>query len=171
MENEFPKTLQEAIIYFSNPDVALRFMVQIRWPNGIYCPRCFSQQYSFLTTRRVWKCKTCKKQFTVKLGTIMEDSPIGLDKWLCAMWMICGAKNGISSYEIHRALGITQKSAWFLLHRLRAAMQSGDFTKLSGDVEIDETFIGGKARNMHKSVIRKKDSGTRAATFPIARSR
>jgi transposase-like protein len=94
-KNEFPKTLQEAIIYFSNPDVALRFMVQIRWPNGIYCPRCFSQQYSFLTTRRVWKCKTCKKQFTVKLGTIMEDSPIGLDKWLCAMWMICGRRMGL----------------------------------------------------------------------------
>jgi len=96
MENEtFPKTLLEAVRYFSDPDVALRFMVVIRWPDGIFCPRCESAEYSFLTTRRVWKCLSCKKQFTVKLGTIMEDSPIGLDKWLCAIWMICGAKNGI----------------------------------------------------------------------------
>jgi transposase-like protein len=165
MENEFPKTLMEAVKFFSNPDTALQFMVLIRWPEGIYCPRCESREYSFLTTRRVWKCKSCKKQFTVKLGTIMEDSPIGLDKWLCAMWRICGAKNGISSYEIHRALGITQKSAWFLLHRIRKAMQVGTFTKLSGDVEIDETFIGGKARNMHKSVIRKKGLRNTSGNF------
>ena len=158
MENEFPKTLLEAIRYFSNPDVALRFMVAIRWPQGISCPRCESEDYSFLSTRRVWKCKSCKKQFTVKLGTIMEDSPIGLDKWLCAMWMICGAKNGISSYEIHRAIGITQKSAWFLLHRIRKAMQSGTFNKLAGDVEVDETFIGGLARNMHLN--KRKHLGT-----------
>src|SRR5882724_12560411 len=160
MENEtFPKTLLEAVRYFSDPDVALRFMVVIRWPDGIFCPRCESAEYSFLTTRRVWKCLSCKKQFTVKLGTIMEDSPIGLDKWLCAIWMICGAKNGISSYEIHRAIGITQKSAWFLLHRIRKAMQTGTFNKLDGHVEIDETFIGGKARNMHRSVLARKGGG------------
>jgi transposase-like protein len=159
MENEtFPKTLLQAVRYFSDPDVALRFMVAIRWPDGIFCPRCDSTEYSFLSTRRVWKCRSCKKQFTVKLGTIMEDSPIGLDKWLCAIWLICGAKNGISSYEIHRAIGITQKSAWFLLHRIRKAMQTGTFNKLAGDVEVDETFIGGLARNMHES--KRKHIGT-----------
>ena len=122
MENvtadNFPKTLQQAIVYFADPNNALNFMIGIRWPNGITCPRCESDQYTFISTRRTWQCKACKKMFTVKVGTIMEDSPIGLDKWLCAMWMICNAKNGVSSYEIHRAIGITQKSAWFLLHRI-----------------------------------------------------
>src|SRR5687768_3566203 len=113
--NNFPKTLQEAIIYFSNPDVALQFMVNLRWTDGIaICPNCDSKESSFLSTRRVWKCKACKKQFSIKIGTLMEDSPLGLDKWLCAMWMIANCKNGISSYEIHRAIGVTQKSAWFL---------------------------------------------------------
>jgi transposase-like protein len=120
----FPKTLQEAIIYFANPDKALEFMVSIRWPNGITCPRCKSDKYTFISTRRTWQCKSCKKMFTVKVGTVMEDSPIGLDKWLCAMWMIVNDKNGVSSHEVHRALDITQKSAWFLLHRLRLAMQN-----------------------------------------------
>jgi transposase-like protein len=108
----------------------------------------------------MWKCKTCKKQFSVKVGTIMEDSPIGLDKWLAAIWLIANCKNGISSYEISRALGITQKSAWFLLHRIRLAMQSGTFEKLSGQVEADETFIGGKARNMHVGRRIQKIKGT-----------
>jgi transposase-like protein len=167
MENQvdnFPKTLQEAIIYFSNPDVALQFMANLRWADGVaVCPNCESKESSFISTRRVWKCKACKKQFTVKLGTIMEDSPIGLDKWLCAMWMIANCKNGISSYEIHRAIGITQKSAWFLLHRIRLAMQTGTFEKLSGTVECDETFVGGKAKNMHKSKREAKIQG-RGAT-------
>ena len=149
-QDNFPQTLMEAIKYFSNEDNALNFMVAIRWQNGIICPRCESKEHSFLSTRRLWKCKACKKQFTVKVGTIMEDSPIPLDKWLCAIWMICNCKNGISSYEIHRALGITQKSAWFLMHRIRVAMQTGSFEKMSGTVEADETFIGGKASNMHK---------------------
>src|SRR3989442_8034834 len=152
MENEtpFPKTLLEAVKYFADPDTALRFMIAIRWPDGVItCPRCDSTEHSFVTTRRLWICKGCKKHFSVKVGSIMEDSPIGLDKWLCAMWMICGAKNGVSSYEIHRAIGITQKSAWFLLHRIRRAMQTGSFKKFSGEVEVDETFIGGLARNMH----------------------
>ncbi|HEX8184340.1 MAG TPA: IS1595 family transposase [Blastocatellia bacterium] len=140
----------EAIKYFSNPDVALEFMASLRWPDGPQCPLCESKEYSFISTRRVWKCKGCKKQYTVKLGTIMEDSPIALDKWLCAIWMIANDKNGISSYEIHRGLGITQKSAWFLLHRIRLAMQTGTFNKMGGPVEADETFVGGKARNMHK---------------------
>ncbi len=152
--NAFPKTLQQAIVYFADPDNALRFMVTLRWPNGITCPRCESDQYTFISTRRTWQCKTCKKMFTVKLGTLMEDSPIGLDKWLAAIWMIGASKNGISSYEIHRGLGITQKSAWFLMHRIRLAMQTGTFEKLGGtgsQVESDETFIGGAARFMHKN--------------------
>jgi transposase-like protein len=147
--NDVPKTLLEAIRHFSDPDTCLNFLVQLRWADGIHCPRCGSGEHSFLSTRRLWKCKGCKKQFSVKVGTIMEDSPIGLDKWLTAIWLIANAKNGISSYEVHRAIGVTQKSAWFLLHRIRSAMQSGTFTKLSGEVEVDETFIGGKARNMH----------------------
>ena len=155
-QQAFPKTLQQAIVYFANPDNALSFMVQLRWPTGITCPRCDSDKHTFISTRRVWQClnKECKKMFTVKLGTLMEDSPIGLDKWLAAIWMIGGAKNGISSYEIHRALGITQKSAWFLMHRIRLAMQTGTFEKLGGNgsrVEADETFIGGAARFMHKN--------------------
>lgn len=155
-ERPFPKTLQQAIIYFSDPDTALGCMVAIRWPDGITCPRCDSDRHSFVKTRRIWICLACKKHFSVKLGTIMEDSPIGLDKWLSAIWLIVNARNGISSYEIHRALGITQKSAWFLLHRIRKAMQTGTFKKLSGEVEVDETFIGGKARNMHKSVLARR---------------
>jgi len=150
-DKNFPQTLQEAIVYFANPDNALNFMISIRWPDGIIaCPRCGSDQHTFISTRRTWQCKGCKKMFTVKLGTVMEDSPIGLDKWLCAMWMICNDKNGVSSYEIHRGIGITQKSAWFLLHRIRLAMQEGSFEKMSGIVEADETFVGGKAKNMHK---------------------
>ena len=126
---------------------------QMRWPNGVVCPHCEGKAVSYLSTRRTWKCmnKACHKQFSVKVGTIMEDSAIGLDKWLCAIWMIANCKNGISSYEIHRAIGVTQKSAWFLLHRIRLAMQTGTFEKLSGEVEADETYIGGKARFMHKS--------------------
>lgn len=141
---EFPKTLQEAIVFFANPDNALSFMIEIRWPDGVItCPRCGSNRHTFISTRRTWQCKdkACKKMFTVKLGTVMEDSPIGLDKWLAAMWMICNAKNGVSSYEIHRAIGITQKSAWFLLHRIRLAMQQGSFEKMSGQIEADESFI------------------------------
>jgi len=153
--NSFPTTLQQAIVYFANPDNALAFMVTLRWPDGVItCPRCQSDKYTFISTRRTWQCKSCKKMFTVKLGTLMEDSPIGLDKWLAAIWMIGGAKNGISSYEIHRGLGITQKSAWFLMHRIRLAMQTGTFEKLGGtgsQVESDETFIGGAARFMHKN--------------------
>jgi transposase-like protein len=157
-QTKFPKTLLEAIKYFADPDNALNLMVKLRWPDGITCPYCESKEYSFISTRQLWKCKSCKKQFRVKVGTIMEDSPIGLDKWLSAMWMIVNCKNGISSYEIHRALGITQKSAWFLLHRIRLAMQTGSF-KLCGGVEADETFIGGKARNMHKTKREKMIQG------------
>ena len=155
-DEAFPKTLIEAVRYFSDPDTALGCMVAIRWPDGITCPRCDSDRHSFVKTRRIWICLACKKHFSVRLGTIMEDSPIGLDKWLTAIWLIVSAKNGISSYEVHRALGITQKSAWFLLHRIRKAMQAGTFQKLAGEVEVDETYIGGKARNMHRGALAKR---------------
>lgn len=158
-QDKFPQTLLEAIRHFTDPDNCLNFMISMRWPDGITCPRCQSKQANFIKTRRLWICKDCKKNFTVKVGTIMEDSAIGLDKWLTAIWMIANDKNGISSYEIHRGLGITQKSAWFLLHRIRLAMQRGSLDKLSGPVEADETFIGGKARNMHKSKREAKIKG------------
>ena len=150
----FPSTLQEAILYFADEERAHKFMMGLRWPNGVVtCPRCESKDVAFISTRRIWKCKACKthKQFSIKVGTVMEDSPIRLDKWLCAFWLIANAKNGISSYEIMRALGVTQKTGWFLLHRIRLAMQRGiNGGKMSGIVEADETYIGAKARYMHK---------------------
>lgn len=118
-----PTTLLEAIRYFSDPDVCVDFVAKLRWRDGPICPRCEGTEYSYLTTRRVWKCKSCKKQFSVKLGTIFEDSPLGLDKWLPAVWLAANSKNGISSHELARALGTTQKSAWFMLQRIRLAMQ------------------------------------------------
>jgi transposase-like protein len=141
-------------------DVCTEFVAKLRWPNGPVCPRCRCVEYSYLTTRRVWKCKGCKKQYTVKLGTIFERSPLGLDKWLPAVWLIANSKNGISSHELARSLGVTQKSAWFMLHRIRLAMQTKSFMRLSGEVEVDETFIGGKARNMHKKDRERKITGT-----------
>ncbi|HEV3511964.1 MAG TPA: IS1595 family transposase [Candidatus Sulfotelmatobacter sp.] len=153
-----PKTLQQAIQYFSDPNNCIDYLANRRWKDGVVCPTCGSQEVSFVPSRRVWQCKTRhpKCQFSIKVGTIFEDSPIGLDKWLTAMWMVANCKNGVSSWEIHRALGVTQKSAWFMLQRIRLALQdkqSGG--KLGGGphskVEVDETFIGGKARNMHKS--------------------
>src|SRR5438477_9984085 len=146
-----PKTQMEAIQYFANPENCHNFMVSLRWPNGISCPRCGSVKVGKLVLpRRIWNCSGCKKQFSAKVRTIFEDSPLGLDKWLTAVWLIVNAKNGISSYELHRSIGVTQKSAWFMLQRIRLAMQTGTFEKLTGEVEIDETFIGGKAANMHK---------------------
>jgi transposase-like protein len=158
-----PKTLLEAVKYFTNPDVAHNFVTALRWPDGrIVCPRCDSPKLSFLGTRRVWKCLACKKQFSVKVGTIFEDSPLPLSKWLPAMWMLVNCKNGISSYELSRAIGVTQKTAWFMLHRIRLATQSKSFT-MSGHIEADETYIGGKARNMHKHkrerVLKGRQSG------------
>jgi transposase-like protein len=160
-QGTFPKTLQEAIVYFSDQDRALAFAMLLRWPDGlVICPRCGHNEHSFLSTRRIWFCKGCKKQFTIKVGTIFEDSPLGMDKWMTAVWLIVNCKNGISSYEVARDLGITQKSAWFMMHRVRAAMQSGSFAKLSGEIEADETFIGGKARNMHVSKRQRRITGT-----------
>ncbi|HVB54919.1 MAG TPA: IS1595 family transposase [Candidatus Acidoferrales bacterium] len=160
--NTEPKTLQEAIIYFSDPVNCREYLVARRWPKGVACPRCGSKDVLFLEKYNRWHCraKHDAPQFTLKTGTIMEDSPIALDKWLTAMWLIVNCKNGISSYEIHRALGITQKSAWFLDHRIRLALTSGSFEKLTGHVEADETFIGGKARNMHLSKRKRRITGT-----------
>jgi transposase-like protein len=161
LADNFPQTLQECISHFSSDEkLCIDFFASMRWENGVaICPNCKGKENTFLATRNVWKCRNCKKQFSVKVGTILEGSNISLDKWICGIWLIVNAKNGISSYEIHRAIGITQKSAWFMLHRIRAAMKTGSFEKLSGDVECDETFIGGKAKNMHKSKREKKIQG------------
>jgi transposase-like protein len=157
-----PTTLQEAILYFSDPVNCREYLVARRWPKGVACPRCGSQNVLFLEKYNRWHCreKHDAPQFTLKTGTIMEDSPIGLDKWLTAMWQIVNCKNGISSYEVHRAIGITQKSAWFLDHRIRLALTMGTINKLSGQIEADETFIGGKARNMHRSKRERVVTGT-----------
>lgn len=163
-----PKTLMEAVEHFSDPDNALNFVARLRWPKGVTCPYCEAKGPMFLRTRRIWKCSECRKQFSVKVGTIFEDSPLPLNKWLTAMWMIGNCKNGVSSYEIARDLKITQKSAWFMLHRVRRAMQSGSFKKLVGEVEVDESFIGGKARNMHASERAVKITGTGGKDKAIA---
>lgn len=147
-----PETLLEAVSYFSNPENAFKFFKQIRWPKGVTCPRCGSDKVTFLENAKVWKCRTAhpKQKFSAKVGTIFEDSPIGLDKWLPAMWLAANCKNGISSYELHRAIGVTQKTAWFMLQRIRLAMHNGSVDKMSGTCEADETYIGAKARFMHK---------------------
>jgi transposase-like protein len=149
-----PKTLQQAVKHFSDEQVCIDTVAALRWPNGPICPKCGSDKNGYLATQKRWKCKNkeCRKQFSVKVGTIFEDSPITLDKWLIALWMLVNCKNGISSYEVGRDLGITQKSAWFVLHRLRLALQDGNLEKLGGEgkhIEVDETFIGGAARFMH----------------------
>jgi transposase-like protein len=148
-----PRTLIEAVKHFANRDNCLEYLVARRWPNGVTCPTCDSPNVYFDKTRQGWICKTKhpKRKFSLKTGTIFEDSPLGLDKWLPTVWMIANCKNGFSSWEIHRAIGVTQKTAWFMLQRIRLAMQDETGGKLSGDVEVDETYIGGKARNMHAS--------------------
>lgn len=156
---QLPKTLQEAVSFSSDPQKTFDYAVSLRWPTGkVTCPRCDSTEHSFISTRRIWFCKGCKKQFTVKVGTIFEDSPLGMDKWMIAVWMLVNCKNGISSYEIARGLGITQKSAWHMMHRIRLALHNKDFVKLGGsgsEVEVDETFIGGAARFMHPNKRRR----------------
>jgi transposase-like protein len=152
--------LMEAIRHYSNPIVCLQEVASVKWPNGQpVCPRCGKKRASFLRTRLMWKCMGCHKQFSVKVGTIFEDSAIPLDKWLCAMWMLANCKNGVSSYEIARALNVTQKTAWFMLHRIRYAQHHGSIDMMTGTVEADETFIGGKARNMHKDKREQKIHG------------
>jgi transposase-like protein len=147
-----PRTLIEAVNFFKNGQNCHDFMVSRRWPDGVTCRRCGSDAVYYVESRKGWECKTKhpKRTFTLKTGTIFEDSALGLDKWLPCVWLIANAKNGISSHEIARALGVTQKTAWFMLQRIRLAMQDeNDGGKLGGDVEVDETYIGGKARNMH----------------------
>lgn len=159
-----PKTLQEAIVYFSDPDNCVSYLVANRpeWKNGVMCPTCGSKDISYVASRRLWQCKTRhpRAQFSVKVGTIMEDSAIGLDRWLVAIWMQTSMKNGVSSWEIHRSLGITQKCAWHMMHRIRLGLQDPNNSgKLGGEVEVDETMIGGKARNMHASTRARRNVG------------
>ena len=153
---KFPETLQEAIVYFSDSERAFIHAVNMRWPDGnVTCPRCGGAEHSFIKTRMLWFCKGCKKQFTVKVGTIFEDSPITLDKWMTAVWMLCSCKNGISSYEIASTLKVSQKCAWFMMHRVREAMKNNSILKFggsdSGPVESDETFVGPNPQKMHRS--------------------
>jgi transposase-like protein len=166
-----PKTLQQAIVYFADADNCLNFMVERRWRDGVACPACGRKDVRFISTRRMWECKAAhaRKQFSAKVGTIFEDSALPLDKWLVAMWMIANCKNGVSSYEVARDLGVTQKSAWFMLHRIRLAMQNRSILKLGGKgkaVEVDESFIGGAARNMHADKHRRRitETGTKDKT-------
>ncbi len=140
-----PETLTGAIRYFGSADTCHEFLAGMRWPKGVRCPRCNSNKIGkLMLPRRIWKCQGCKKQFSVKVGTIFEDSPLGLDQWLPATWMIVNAKNGISSCELARGLGVTQKTGWFMLHRIRLAMQNGSLGKFFGHVEADETYIAQK---------------------------
>src|SRR5579859_8149375 len=149
MNEHGPETLIEAVRYFADPDQCHAYMRELKWPEGSKCPKCGHDQLTEVKTRRLIRCKACRKQFSAKVGTIFEDSPLGLDKWFVGVWYIANCKNGASSSELARALGITQKSAWFVLHRIRAAMRGKTFRRLAGVVESDETYVGGKAANMH----------------------
>src|ERR1700691_5665921 len=145
----YPSSLIEAIRTFSVPQICLEVVARAKWgKSGPTCPRCESKRHSFLKTRLMWKCLDCRKQFSVKVGTIFEDSPIGLDKWLCALWLLVNCKNGVSSYEVSRDLGISQKSAWFVLQRLRHILKDTTVTPMTGPVEVDESFHGGAPKNM-----------------------
>ena len=157
-----PATLQQAVLYFSDPDNCREYLVAHRWPQGVVCPRCGRKNVLFQPKYNRWQCgsKHALRQFTAKTGTIFEDSPLGLDKWLVAMWQVVNCKNGISSYEIHRAIGVTQKTAWFMDHRIRLSLGMSTQERLSGECETDETFIGGKARNMHLSKRQRRITGT-----------
>lgn len=160
--DEHPETLLDAVRYFSDLSVCFDAMLRVKWPDGkIICPKCDCDRVGAVKSRLLLQCKSkeCRKQFSVKVGTIFEDSPLGLDKWFVAVWCIANAKNGISSCELGRALGVTQKTAWFMLHRIRLAMRTWTFRKLVGEVESDETFIGGKSDNMHAGKRAKKILG------------
>lgn len=157
-----PHTLMEAVRYFADADRTLETMVALRWPNGVHCPTCGRTDVRFIATRRLWECKEKhpRKQFSAKVGTIFEDSPLPLDKWFVAVWSIANCKNGISSYELARAIGVTQKSAWHMLHRIRIAMETGSFDKFDRTTEVDETYVGGLAKNMHVHKRQAKVTGT-----------
>jgi transposase-like protein len=157
-----PQTLVEAVRYFADPDTTLATMVELRWPEGVCCPTCGRSDVRFIATRRMWECKGQhpRRQFSAKVGTIFEDSPLGLDKWFAAIWLIANCKNGVSSYEIHRGIGVTQKTAWFMLHRIRLAMETGSFLKSEGTFEADETYVGGKSKNMSKARREKTITGS-----------
>jgi transposase-like protein len=165
----YPRTLIEAVRLYADLQVAHDFVVSLRWPNGVACPRmgCGSADVHFIVTRRTWRCNECKRQFSTKVGTIFEDSPLGYDRWLPAIWLITNAKNGISSCEVARALQVTQKTAWFMLHRIRAAMKSGTFEKLVGPVEVDETYVGGLVKSMNQ---KRKRSLTARGTGVIGKA-
>lgn len=151
MLEKLPKTLLGITRYFADPQVCIDFVAQLRWENGEpVCQHCGKVGAYFLASRKIYKCKACRKQFSVKMGTIFEESGVGLDKWLTAIWLIANCKNGISSYELAKDIGVTQRTAWFMLQRIRIAMEQGSINKLSGTVEADETWIGGDAKNMHK---------------------
>lgn len=161
--DEIPATLMEAVRYFAEPANSIDFMRAIKWPSGkITCPKCGGDAVSEIKNRpgmHTCNVAACRKQFSVKVGTIFEDSPLGLDKWFVAVWSLANCKNGISSHELGRAIGVTQRTAWFMLHRIRKAMESNSFRKLDGEVESDETYIGGKAKNMHKAQREKNITG------------
>lgn len=168
METTTPHTLTEAIKYFADPAIALNYFVQVRWPKGVACPNCGSHKVSFLANQQRWQCHTkhAKRQFSAKVGTVFEDSPLPLEKWLVTMWLEVNAKNSISSCELARALGVTQKSAWFMLHRVRFALKRGSFEKMGRNgvpVEADETYIGGLSKNMHKAKRDRVITGTSGA--------
>lgn len=168
-----PKTLMEAVRYFADADRTLATAVALRWPGGVHCPTCGRTDVRFLATRRIWECKEKhpKRQFSAKVGTIFEDSALPLDKWFVAIWSVANCKNGISSYELGRAIGVTQKTAWFMNHRIRLAMKAGSFDKFDGVVEADETYIGGLAKNMHahkrEARITRANASDKAAVMGI----
>lgn len=162
METKLPETLIEVIRHYSDTDVCRNLLASIRWPNGAVCPKCGQQNISFMEKYGRWHCKDCRRPFSVKQGTVFEDSPLALGIWFSALWLLSNAKNGISSCELSRSLGITQKSAWFVLHRIRLAMEQGSFEKLSGEVELDETYPGGRSKNMHSD----RRGAMRAKGFP-----
>lgn len=167
MATASPQTLQQAILHFSDYENCHAALVAVRWPDGVVkCPTCGSQKVTYLANARLWKCYEAhpRAKFSLKVGTVFENSPLPLSKWLPALWLLTNCKNGISSYELGRALGVTQKSAWFMLHRLRLALQSDPSRKFGGDVEVDETYIGGKARYMHESAKRKRFGNSKHAT-------
>ncbi|MGC1229022.1 MAG: IS1595 family transposase [Candidatus Sulfotelmatobacter sp.] len=169
-----PKTLQEAIVYFSDADRCFEYAKKLRWPDGnVVCPRCSAAKNSFIKTRKLWFCYACKKQFTIKVKTIMEDSPVTLDKWMTAFWLLANAKNGISSHELGRAVGVTQTTAWFMLQRIREVMKGRKFgakAKIGGGtpssvVEADETWIGGSVKNMHRRKVAEHSHDRFGANF------